>query len=219
MTVLNAIVLAGGASRRMGSDKTSIVIDGRTLLRRSIDAVLLAGAERVVVVGRSPGLDANLPGVVSIGDSAPGSGPLGGFVDGLRCLAGTGASGPLRAGEGPTSGVVLLVASDHPDHEPDELRYLASFLAEEPMSTMAVIPVVEGRDQTLHAAYRPVLIGPLANAIVSGERSLHRALAGQVIVRLERAGERRRSYLDLDDPEQLAAYREVRQAADGDING
>jgi molybdopterin-guanine dinucleotide biosynthesis protein A len=45
-----AIVLAGGrASRLSGVDKMAIEVDGRTLLRRTLDAV--AGAEPIIVVG------------------------------------------------------------------------------------------------------------------------------------------------------------------------
>lgn len=46
----DAIVLAGGRATRLGgADKAGLVVDGRTLLERALEAV--AGAERVVVVG------------------------------------------------------------------------------------------------------------------------------------------------------------------------
>lgn len=218
----------------MGTDKPSLVIDGRTLLQRSIDAVVLAGAERVVVVGREQDRDDRIPGVTAIADSAPGSGPLGGFLDGLRYLSGSQRLseahdvGDLGEHDGPSTGspegrsvanVVLLVASDHPDLQPVELRFIAARLGDEPPDTMAVIPVVDGRDQTLHAAYRPSLAGPLGESFAAGERSLHRALSGHVTVRVDRAGAGRRSYLDVDDPAQLTAYRSARPAGPADSSG
>ncbi len=202
------MVLAGGASRRMGTDKPSIVIDGRSLLRRTVDAVRLAGAQHIVIVGREQHDAPSVSGLVSIVDSSPGSGPLGGFLDGLRAL---GASDPV--------GVVLLIACDHPDLDADELRVIADRLSVEPPGTAAVVPVVDGRDQTLHAAYRRSLAGPFTEAFATGERSLHRALAGQVVVRVDRTGEGQRSYLDVDDPSQLDAYRQARKAGPANSSG
>ncbi|HRC61654.1 MAG TPA: NTP transferase domain-containing protein, partial [Dehalococcoidia bacterium] len=48
-----AIVLAGGRSRRMGRDKAALVLRGRSLLQRALDAVG-AVVDEIVVVG-APG--------------------------------------------------------------------------------------------------------------------------------------------------------------------
>jgi molybdenum cofactor cytidylyltransferase len=45
-----AVILAAGASTRMGRPKQLLRLGGRTLLRRVVDAVLAAGASPVVVV-------------------------------------------------------------------------------------------------------------------------------------------------------------------------
>lgn len=57
---LAAIILAGGASRRMGRDKASLplvdgVADGETLLERTLTAARSAGASHLVVAGEAPG--------------------------------------------------------------------------------------------------------------------------------------------------------------------
>ena len=44
------IVLTGGRSRRMGRDKCAIVLDGRTLLQRVVDA-LDGAVDELLVVG------------------------------------------------------------------------------------------------------------------------------------------------------------------------
>jgi CTP:molybdopterin cytidylyltransferase MocA len=51
MADLTAVILSGGASRRMGRDKASLVLDGVTLLERTASAVRAAGATRIVVAG------------------------------------------------------------------------------------------------------------------------------------------------------------------------
>lgn len=191
----------------MGTDKTRIVLGGRTLLERSIDAVRQAGAQRIVVVRRDGGSDGLPVGIVAVGDSRPGSGPLGGIVDGLRHLARVTRETSEIADEPPGGDVVVVVASDHPDHDPAELAYVASLLIAASADMAAVIPVVDGRDQTLHAAYRRWLAEPLAAQFTAGERSLHRALDAHPTLRVERVGPVRRSYRDLDDPTALEAYR------------
>lgn len=191
----------------MGTDKTRIVLGGRTLLERCIDALRLAGADRIVVVSRDGRADGLPDGVVGVADSRPGSGPLGGIIDGLRYLARV-TQDTLGNTDAPLGDdVVLVVASDHPDHDPAELAYVASLLTTATAETAAVIPVVDGRDQTLHAAYRRCLAEPLAAQFDAGERSLHRALEAHPTLSAERTGPVRRSYRDLDDPTDLEAYR------------
>jgi molybdenum cofactor guanylyltransferase len=72
------VVLAGGQSRRFGSDKALAEIDGRSLLSRAVDA-LSGWCEHVVVVGRETAPAATLPDW-----PAPGLGPLGGLAAALR---------------------------------------------------------------------------------------------------------------------------------------
>ena len=76
--ILAAIVLAGGASTRMGRDKGSIVVDpaeGTTLLERTVHAALSAGAITVVVAGDRPVTAAPtaqaLPASAPTGSAAP----------------------------------------------------------------------------------------------------------------------------------------------------
>jgi len=47
---VGAVILAAGASRRYGSPKQLVVVDGRTLLEHAIDAALIAGLAPVVAV-------------------------------------------------------------------------------------------------------------------------------------------------------------------------
>jgi molybdenum cofactor cytidylyltransferase len=47
---IGAVILAAGSSRRYGSPKQLVVVDGRTLLEHAIDAVATAGVKPVVAV-------------------------------------------------------------------------------------------------------------------------------------------------------------------------
>lgn len=78
------VVLAGGASSRMGRDKTAIRIGGTTLLGRTVN--LLRGlASEVAVSGRDPGeLGVEAPWFE---DAISGIGPMGGVIAALERFA------------------------------------------------------------------------------------------------------------------------------------
>lgn len=75
------VVLAGGQSRRMGTDKALLPLDGRPLLDRMCEVLRQAGAARVLVSGDRPGWQGHP-------DGAPGLGPLGGVATMLDTHAG-----------------------------------------------------------------------------------------------------------------------------------
>ena len=114
MTV-SGIVLAGGASRRFGSDKLAQSIDGISLLDRAIQA--LAGIVDEVLVVIAPDRPVPLlhpaasgPVVRWVHDPEPFGGPLLGLATGLRAASGS---------------IVLVVGGDMPYLVPAVLRRLA----------------------------------------------------------------------------------------------
>lgn len=75
----DAIVLAGGAARRLGgAAKPQLKVDGRSLLDRAVDAV--AAASRVVVVGPEQPVSRD---VTWRCEDPPGSGPVAALAAGL----------------------------------------------------------------------------------------------------------------------------------------
>lgn len=80
-------VLAGGQSRRFGSDKALAMLDGRTLLDHT-QAALNPHCDALVVVGRDGGI-ADWP--------RPGMGPLGAFAGALDHAANHGFDQILTA--------------------------------------------------------------------------------------------------------------------------
>lgn len=89
--ILGAI-LAGGASRRFGSDKALALHDNRPLIEH-VAAALGAQTDAIVACGRP------YPGLVSLPDRpAPGLGPLGGLCAALRHGRAAGCTAVLSVG-------------------------------------------------------------------------------------------------------------------------
>ncbi len=74
---ISAYILAGGKSRRFGSDKAQHLVDGDTMLERIYRAIAEAGFNVIYIIGRSefPGLDPKS----CIPDRVGDKGPLGGI--------------------------------------------------------------------------------------------------------------------------------------------
>ncbi len=89
------LALAGGRSRRFGSEKAVVRLDDRTLLEWALD-VLRAGCDTVAVSARAGSgaeaiaRDLGLP--VLIDDPVHPDGPLAGVAAGLRWASGLGAA-------------------------------------------------------------------------------------------------------------------------------
>lgn len=77
---MNAAILAGGQSRRMGRDKTALDWDGASLLDRAVASVRAAGATNVAVAGG----ETAPAGCVRLADAVRGRGPLGGILAAVR---------------------------------------------------------------------------------------------------------------------------------------
>ncbi|MBU3078769.1 molybdenum cofactor guanylyltransferase [Sphingomonas quercus] len=90
MRLLGA-VLAGGKSRRFGSDKALAIVDGRALIEHAV-AALSAHAALVICCGRP------WPGLGWLPDRpAPGGGPLGGLSAALHFAGNNGFDAVLSA--------------------------------------------------------------------------------------------------------------------------
>jgi molybdopterin-guanine dinucleotide biosynthesis protein A len=79
MTSLGAIILCGGASRRMGRDKAVLDWDGQRAVDRVAALARAVGAEALVTAGA----DFGLPWVP---DDETGGGPVGGVLAGAKAL-------------------------------------------------------------------------------------------------------------------------------------
>jgi molybdopterin-guanine dinucleotide biosynthesis protein A len=134
----DAIVLAGGRGRRLGgASKPDVILAGRRLIDRALDAA--AGARRVVVVapaGVAP------EGVLVTLEDPPGGGPVAGLAAGLAALP-----------EGPP--LVLVLACDVP-RAARAVRALAAAFGSPAAEAADGVVVVDpdGRVQPLLGFYR-----------------------------------------------------------------
>ncbi|MFJ6867661.1 NTP transferase domain-containing protein [Streptomyces termitum] len=165
-TAHDAVVLAGGAARRLGGvDKPGVRVGGRPLLDRVLAAC--AGAGRTVVVG------APRPTVRPVGwtrEENPGSGPVAALDAGLMALH-TPATG---APTGSPAEVLLALSADLPFLDGSTVRRLLAALDADPEAEAALLTDAGGRRQPLVAAYRT---GPLRRALDTA-RAAHQGLDG-----------------------------------------
>ncbi|MEU3772976.1 NTP transferase domain-containing protein [Streptomyces sp. NPDC032472] len=132
MSSYDAIVLAGGAARRLGgADKPGLSVGGRTLLDRVLDACPDADAT-VVVGGRRP----TTRPVRWTQEDPPGAGPVAALAAGLRQT---------------TAELVLVLSADLPFLDRATVRAL---LTAPGGADGALLRDRSGRDQPLVAAYR-----------------------------------------------------------------
>jgi molybdenum cofactor guanylyltransferase len=192
-----AAVLAGGASRRMGRDKATLRVGGVELAARAVTAAREVAAPVVLVApaGHAAAPLAGKLGVALVRD--PGEGPLAALAAALAALA---------------EPYVLLLAADHPAlHAGLLARLVAERGAGEAVACrrgggLEPLVAVYQRAPALAAARARLRGGP------GGDRSLRGLLAALRTRVLEEPAWRAldpegRSFVDLDDPADLAAFR------------
>jgi molybdopterin-guanine dinucleotide biosynthesis protein A len=182
-----AIILAGGDSQRMGSDKANLLLGEQTLLQRVI-ATMQQVFPHVIVSVRQLRSGLDLPQVC---DDQSGGGPLAGLAAGLGHIATPWA---------------FVVACDMPFVEPAMVELLAGYRSQ----CQAVVPVVQGHPQPLAAFYAGSCLGALRAHLAGGGKNSLRAVLEQLQVRyvdeseLLKADPALRSFFDLDTPQDVA---------------
>ncbi len=154
-----AIVLAGGGSRRMGTDKSMLPVGGRPLiegicrqLRDSFDQVLISAndADKLAFLG-----------LAIIPDRVPGQGPLMGIASAL---------------EASVHELNFVVACDIPHVE---LRYVRRMLAEATTTGADILVPITGeqRYEPLFAVYRKSALDAINTVLSSGGHKIADAFA------------------------------------------
>lgn len=190
-----ALLLTGGASRRMGSPKALLEVDGVASAQRAAD-LLKRCCSHVIEVG--PGYT----DLESVLESPVGAGPLAAFIAG---------SSRLDSGT-----PILLLACDMPEVSEELLYTLANYPTEQPPEK-CVIPIADGQLQTLCARYSATARSLAPTLWESGARSLRSLLEQCDVEMLDEStwGSHATSFAfnDLDTPEDLQAYLERRGRA------
>ncbi len=133
--------MAGGRSTRMGTDKALLRIGGELLIERQLRCLREAGAEELLISGRTGAEYAIVP-IKTVYDRHPDSGPLAGLAAILDAAA---------------HELVLVLAVDMPAMNPAMLRKIVSLSKDD----FGCIPMDEVGYQPLAAVY-PKAAFPLA---------------------------------------------------------
>jgi len=186
ITDCTAIIMAGGDSHRMGTDKANVALGEKTLLQ-SVIATMQQLFPQVIVSVRQPRAGIDWPQVC---DEQPDGGPLAGLVASLGQI---------------TTPWAFMVACDMPFVVPEVVELLAGYRSR----YQAVVPVVHGHPQPLAAFYAASCLAPLRASLVAQQNSL-RGVLKQLDVRyvdeaeLLKADPQLRSFFDLDTPQDVA---------------
>ncbi len=151
MPDVSGIVLAGGQSRRLGTDKAFVQIGGVSLIERVTNRIRQI-SDDVVIVTNNPENYRDL-GFPLVGDVWPGMGALGGIYSGLRAIR------HERA---------LVVGCDMPFLDLRLLRFMILLAADYDV----VIPRLDGLLEPLHTIYSRSCLVPIANLLQAGNRRI-----------------------------------------------
>lgn len=158
---MNAFVLAGGQSTRMGRDKALIEFRGRPLIEHALDKLRTLGfAPRIV--GSREDLSAFAP---VIPDNYTALGPLAGIEAALA------ASSHLVASD---EDLNLFLPVDLPLLPVEFLRWMAA--RAEQTAALATIPYLQGWPQPLCAVYHRALLPYARAALAASDAKVMRAV-------------------------------------------
>ncbi|MCW5942252.1 MAG: molybdenum cofactor guanylyltransferase [Fimbriimonadaceae bacterium] len=144
---IEVAILAGGASRRMGSDKARLPLDGVPIVQRWVGMFGRAGMPVVLLGGQEA------EGADYVADAEVQAGPLAAL-----------------AGLVPCRPFVLVVSCDIPALHPCVPKGLRSAIGEKE----AAVPRIEGRAQPLCALYRADALAKIVPLLEAGERRVMR---------------------------------------------
>lgn len=156
-----AIILCGGQSTRMGSDKATLLFGSETMLQRVVRlmAQVVSPEQTVVVAAQGQRLPALAPAVRVVCDRYPQQGPLEGLAAGLEVL-----DGQAEAAYVTSCDVPLLV--------PEFVNRLFELMtaAEDESDWQAVVPVDGTFYHPLAAVYRTAVLANVRQLLETEQR-------------------------------------------------
>lgn len=188
MHEISVAVLAGGKSRRMGRDKSTLLLGDRPLIQHGI-ARLAALRLPLLLISNTPDQHRQF-GLPIFADRYPDAGALGGLATALYHS---------------TTDYTLCVACDLPFLNSALLRYLLTLCT----GAAAIVPRVGGQDQNLHAVYHRRCLPIMETQIAAGHLRISDLFA-QLDVRWVTAAETAafdpdgRAFMNVNTPEDLA---------------
>ncbi|HLO04887.1 MAG TPA: molybdenum cofactor guanylyltransferase [Symbiobacteriaceae bacterium] len=176
---LTGLILAGGASSRMGRPKALLPFGPERVIERQV-RLLRPLCRELLVVTNDPAAFAFL-GVPLVGDRAPGLGPLAGLEAGLSAASqpvvlGLACDMPLLTGSVVAALYARLMGSD------------GGLLGSAPAgvgSPLAAVPRTPAGPEPLCALWRREALPAIQGALAAGQRSPQRLLAQIPVAWLE----------------------------------
>ena len=157
-----AVILAGGKSQRMGTDKALLTIAGETLLARTVRLLHQADYEKISVIGREPVPELESKTVHFVADGHPGEGPLAALATALAQASQT----------------VLVLPCDLPLLTVDAISWLKA----QEVGEYGIVPTTpEGKYQPLFALYQPNILPIIQTMLKHGERSFKSLLSSNLL--------------------------------------
>jgi len=189
------IILAGGRSQRMGTDKALLPLPGNPSesFLKHLASTLTPLCAEVLVVARDQVQFAGiaLPDTRMVFDQKPGGGPLMGLYSGLSAMH---------------SSAALVVAVDMPFVQPALLTFLLDCYQRDTL----VVPIVESVPQVLLALYPRSILPLIETFLEQGKRAPRALLEVAPVhyideVRLREVDPQLRSFVGINTPQDLEA--------------
>ena len=165
MSEISGMILAGGFSSRMGSNKAELVLNGQTLMEHQIEKLRALGVREILLSGYGQ----QLPGTILIPDEYPHRGPLSGVHACLKRVS---------------AGACLVISVDVPLVPVETLRSLIQ------IHRSGITALVHGeKTEPLMAVYDCALWKE-AEELLQGERTaIMRLLDRTTVQRVEYSGD------------------------------
>jgi molybdopterin-guanine dinucleotide biosynthesis protein A len=161
--MLAAVLLAGGASRRMGRDKAELAYAGQTLIDRQAATLRAVGADECLLACRED-QGRSVEGFRTIWDTHPDTGPASALADVWRATQ---------------AEVLVVLALDMPRMSAEFLRRLANDACR---TGQSVVPMLGGFYEPLAAAWYRSSASVLADAQHRSMQEICRELAARGLI-------------------------------------
>jgi len=183
------VILAGGASRRMGQDKSMLPVQGTSLIRHILQQVE-SHFDEVIISSNTPEAH-QFPGVRIVSDPEKGRGPLVGIFTALQASS---------------HAMNFVIACDIPMID----THLAKHLLRLSQGYDAVIPRSgSGFFEPLFAVYRRSLLGDMEKTLAQGRNRILDALKASQVLYVDLSELQAQSLMNLNTRDDYHAFIEM----------
>jgi molybdopterin-guanine dinucleotide biosynthesis protein A len=156
---VSAVILAGGKSRRLGEDKSFLVVDGQPLIARMAGRLTALSDDLIIVTNEPKQYEPLALPVRLVPDEQPGVGSLMGIYSGLKVADHHHA---------------LVVACDMPFLSVPLLRYMVRLIVPRPLTGDydVIIPRLGDLLEPLHAIYSKTCLPAIAQLLAQERRQI-----------------------------------------------